>query len=130
MGEFKNENRNSKIWKESTFSMKMLRYLIEVSLLKSENEKQSNGVYIKTFNEIDKYKVVKENLKDQISATIYGANIDKMLRLSTPLGDLEKYLLPKVDNKEDNISLYFIQIGETKYKVKSVTESDITVERL
>jgi hypothetical protein len=110
--------------------MKRLRYLVEITLLKSKNVKQSNGTYIKTFNEIDKYKVVKQNLQDQISATIYGANIDKMLKISTPLGNLENYLLPKVDNKEDNISLYFIQINDTKYKIKSVTDDEITIERL
>lgn len=110
--------------------MKLIRTLRTATLLKTNNVKQSNGVYIKTFNKIKDYKVAKQNLKDQISATIYGANIDKMLKISTALGDLEEYLLPKVDNKADNISLYFILINGTKYKIKSVTDNDITIERL
>lgn len=110
--------------------MKLIRTLGKATLLKTDNVKQSNGVYTKTFNKIDDYEVAKQSLKDQISATIYGANIDKMLKISTALGNLEAYLLPKVDNKADNISLYFIQINGTKYKIKSVTENDITIERL
>ena len=110
--------------------MKIIRYLEEVDLLKSTNVKQPNGTYIKDFDKITSYKIVKKDLNDQISATIYGANIDKMLSVSTPLGDLEKFLLTKVNNKQDNISLYFIEIDEVKYKVKSVTDYNVIVERL
>lgn len=110
--------------------MKLIRYLENVDLLKSVNEKQPNGNYVKTFNIIDTYRIVKKTLNDQISATIYGADIDKMLSISSPLGNLETLLLSKVNNKEDNISLYFIKIDDVKYKIKSVTNYNVIIERL
>ena len=110
--------------------MKLVRYLQECKLLKSVNTKQDNGVYIREFSEIGTYRIQKKVLDDEVSATIYGANITKMLNLSTALGDLETYLAPKVDNKEDNISLYFIELDNTKYKINSVKSNSITVERI
>lgn len=109
--------------------MKLIRNLIEVKLLKAIKTKASNGTYIKTFNYINSYNIEKQDLTDEVSATIYGASIDKMLRISSPLNDLEKYLIPKVENEADNISLYYIQIGNVKYKINSVKESGITLER-
>ena len=53
-----------------------------------------------------------------------------MYAISTPLGDLEEYLIPKVDNVEDNISLYYIKIGGSKYKIVSVVSNQIKIERL
>lgn len=110
--------------------MKLIRYLQEIKLLKSENIKQPNGVYKKSFSEVAKYKVMKKNLDDQVSATVYGANIVKMLSISTALGDLEEYLIPKVENTEDNISLYFIELDGTRYKINSVNEYNVTIERV
>lgn len=110
--------------------MKLVRYLKEVNLLKSVNVKQPNGAYIKSYENIGSYKVQEKTLNDEISASIYGANINKMLNLSTALGDLEEYLIPKVDNKEDNISLYFIKIKDKIYKITSVRTGSIVVERL
>ncbi len=110
--------------------MKLVRYLQEAELVKSTNVKQANGTYIKSFTHIEDYKVQKKNLNDEVDATIYGANIVKMLNITSPLGDLEKYLMTKVDNKEDNISLYFIMLNNTRYKINSVIESGITIERV
>lgn len=110
--------------------MKLIRYLIKAELLKSEDNKQPNGVVLKTFNTIGEYKVVKKNLNDQVNATIYGSNVDKMLSISTPLGNLEKFLMPKVSNKEDNISNYYIVIDNTKYKITSVQDKNIVIDRV
>lgn len=110
--------------------MKLVRYLEEVELVKSTNVKQPNGTYIKGFSHIDNYKIQRKRLDDEVSATIYGANITKMWEISTALGDLEQYLIPKVDNKEDNISLYFIVLENTRYKINSVKNNAITIERL
>lgn len=109
--------------------MKLIRYLKEVELVKSVNEKQPNGSYVKTFSLVKKYNVQINNLEDEISATIYGANINKMLSVSDALGNLFSYLAPKVDNKEDNISLYYIKIDNVKYKIVSVKENRIVIER-
>lgn len=110
--------------------MKLLRYLEEVALYKLTKTKQPNGSYVNDYKLVSKYKVQKQNLNDQVSATIYGANITKMFKISTPLLSLEKYLLPKVDNKEDNISLYTIKINDNMYRIRSVLESGIEVERI
>ena len=109
----------------------LLRYLKEVTLKKAIKQKQANGTYTNTYNEIAKYNIQTQDLTDdQVSATIYGANITKMLRISSPLKDLETYLLPKVDNKEDNISLYYIELDNKLYKITSVSNSRIDLERL
>lgn len=110
--------------------MKLIRYLESIELLKSENQKQSNGTYKKSFTKIDDYKVQVKTLDDEVDATIYGANINKMFSINTPLQDLEEYLIPKVDNVEDNISLYFIQYKNSKYKIVSVTKNEIKIERI
>lgn len=69
-------------------------------------------------------------MNDEISASIYGSGLINVKRLSSPLGDLEKYLLEKVNNKKDNVSKYFIFINDVVYKIISVTESRVDIERL
>lgn len=110
--------------------MKLLRYLEEISLCKLTKVKQPNGSYINDYKLVSKYKVQKQSLSDQVSATIYGANITKMFKISTPLLSLEHYLLPKVDNKEDNISLYAIKLNDNMYRIRSVLDSGIEIERI
>ena len=107
----------------------LLRYLSPITLKKASKEKQANGTYKNTYEDIQDYRVQKQNLTDdEVSATIYGANINKMLRISSPLGKLEEYLLPKVDNKEDNISMYYIFMGTKTYKIVAVAEDRIDIE--
>lgn len=110
--------------------MKLLRYLQKITLLKSINEKRPNGTTVKSFVTIGSYRVQKKALDDEVNATIYGADITKMWDISSPLNDLEKYLIPKVDNQEDNISFYFISLEGSRYKIKSVRQSGITIERV
>ena len=107
----------------------LLRYLKPITLKKAYKEKQANGTYKNSYERVGFYNVQMQSLTDdEVSATIYGANITKMLRLSSPLGDLEEYLLPKVDNKEDNISNYYIEIGTKTYKIVSVSDDRIDIE--
>ena len=107
----------------------LLRYVKPITLKRAEKQKQSNGTYKNTYDIIADYKVQLQNITDdEVSATIYGANINKMLRLSSTLGKLEEYLLPKVDNKQDNISYYYIFIGNRTYKIVSVAEDRIDIE--
>lgn len=107
-----------------------LRYLQEVILYVVEKEKQDNGIYVDTYNKIKKYKVLVQTLEDEVSASIYGADINKMYRLTSPNATLEKYLIPKVNNKADNISKYFIELDKSKYKIKAVNKFKIDIERL
>ena len=107
----------------------LLRYLKPITLKKASKNKQANGTYTNTYEDIDTYNVQLQNITDdEISATIYGAKISKMLRLSSPLGNLEEYLLPKVDNKEDNISNYYIEYTNRTYKIVAVSEDRIDIE--
>ena len=53
-----------------------------------------------------------------------------MWLISTALKDLENYLKTKVDNKEDNLSLYFIILDNTRYKIVSVKDNGIKIERV
>lgn len=129
----------------------LLRDLINIEVSKTYKIKQDNGSYVEkhnfAVNEIDQmlvkkvdnipienlikkrtYKVQIQELNDLISANIYGANIQKMLRLRSPLGNLEKYLNCKVNNTSDNISKYFIFINDNKYKIKSVNSKGIEIE--
>lgn len=106
----------------------LLRYLKKVTLKKSIQVKQSNGSRTEEYETIDNYEVQIQEIDDQISASIYGASIVDMLRIKTPLSNLEKLLKSKINNTNDNISKYFIFIEDTKYKIKSVTKKGIDIE--
>lgn len=106
----------------------LLRYLEEVILKKSVIVKQTNGSRIEEYKTLGEYQVQKQEIDDQISASIYGASIVNMLRIKTPLSDLEKLLKSKVNNTTDNISKYFVFINEAKYKIKSVNSKGIDIE--
>lgn len=106
----------------------LLRYLEKVTLKKSITVKQPNGSCIEEYETIGEYEVQKQELDDQISASIYGASIVNMLRIKTPLSDLENLLKSKLSNTTDNISKYFIFINNAKYKIKSVNSKGIEIE--
>lgn len=106
----------------------LLRYLRPVTLKKGITTKQSNGSRTEDYQIVGNYQVQIQELDDQISASIYGASIINMLRIKTPLGDLEKMLKTKSNNTTDNISKYFIFIEENKYKIKSVNSKGIDIE--
>lgn len=108
----------------------LIRYLEEVELLKANKIKTSTGNYINEYSNVEKYKVQKQTLQDSITATIYGANINKMLRIATPKHDLESFLIPKVDNKQDNISHYYIKHNDALYKIVVVRDAYLDIERI
>lgn len=110
--------------------MKLVRYLKPGMLVKSTKVKQANGTKVDTYQDIREYKIQANTLNDDISATIYGSNVVNMLAISTALGDLESLLQSKINNKEDNISLYFIKFKNSIYKIKSVSDNSIVVERI
>ena len=106
----------------------LIRYLEDVELKKALQKKQSNGSYLNTYLDINKYSVQIQELNDEVSISIYGANIFNMLRIKSPLNDLEDYLKAKINNTDDNISQYFIFIDNKTYKIKSVTKRGIDLE--
>lgn len=106
----------------------LLRYLTIVELKKATKTKQSNGYSLETCSLVDKYKVQKQELNDEISASIYGADIIRMLRLKSFDKKLEKYLQDKINNDSDNISQYRIVINNKKYKIRTVNEKGCEIE--
>jgi ABC-type transporter MlaC component len=51
-----------------------------------------------------------------------------MLRIKSVRNTLEDYLYTKVNNKEDNISFYYIILNNKKYKIVSVNAKGIDLE--
>lgn len=107
-----------------------LRYLQKATLKEAVKIKQKNGSSISEYKDIKDYNFIQQDLTDEVSASIYGADINKMMRIRTPRAELEKYLLPKVNNTSDNISNYFIFIDNVGYRIKAVTKAKIDIDRL
>lgn len=106
----------------------LLRYLETATIKKATRIKQPNGTYIETLEEIQDYRVQETEIDDEVSASIYGANLSKMLRIKSPRGKLESYLKTKVTNKQDNISYYYVFIDAKKYKIISVNSKGVDLE--
>lgn len=106
----------------------LLRRLKTITLKKSITAKQPNGSRVEEYETIQDYKIQKQGLDDEISASIYGASIVNMLRIKSPLSDLEKFLKAKLNNTTDNISKYFIFIDDDKYRIKSVNNKGVDIE--
>ena len=101
-----------------------------IELKKATKVKQANGTYIDSYTLIDNYYTQKQSLEDEVSATIYGANLSNMLRLKSPGRLLEDYLKEKLNNKDDNVSKYFIFIGNVQYKIVAVNDDYIDILRI
>lgn len=107
-----------------------LRYLKSVDLKKATREKQPNGTYIETLTLVFSYQVQTQELNDDVSVSIYGADINKIARIKSVKGELEAYLKPKVSNESDNVSKYYIIMDNTQYKIRSVRENWIDIEAI
>lgn len=107
-----------------------LRDLISVDLLLANKIKGANGLQVNEYQIIKPFNVCKQDINDEVSSNIYGASINQMYRLSSPLKKLEQYLQKKINNDSDNISKYFISIKNVKYKIKVVKDDWIDIERL
>jgi len=109
----------------------LIKNLKKATLKKATKEKTSTGSLINTsYKKIDDYKIQEQTLQDEVSSNMYGSDVNKMIRVASPLHKLEKYLLPKVDNKEDNISLYYIFYNDVQYKIVAVRDYYIDLSRL
>ena len=106
----------------------LLRYLKTATVKKATRIKPPNGTYTETIKKVQDFRVQEMELDDEISASIYGANVNKMLRIKSPRGVIESYLKTKVNNKEDNIIYYYVFIDANKYKVISVNSKGVDLE--
>jgi len=101
----------------------LIKNLEKATLKKAIKTKTDTGnLIISSYQDIKEYRIQRQVLQDEVSSTIYGADVNKMIRIASPLHDLESYLLPKVDNKEDNVSLYYIFYKGKQYKIVAVRE--------
>ena len=107
-----------------------LRYLTKITLYKGNDIPQKNGELVLGYERINDYNVQTQNIEDDVSASIYGSNINKMLRLRSPNKVLENYLIPKVNNKADNISKYYIGYEDSMYRISAVNTARIDIERI
>lgn len=108
--------------------MKQLRYLEAVELDESAKVKQSNGVSIATYTKVGDFTVQVQELSDEISASIYGADINRMYRISSPHGSLEAFLKQKVNSTSDNISKYSIVYQGNRYRVRVVRNNWVDID--
>ena len=107
-----------------------LRYLKSVDLMKTTKTKQPNGSYIESLSLIASYSIQKQDLNDDVSVSVYGADINKIARIKSVKGELEAYLKPKVNNDNDNVSKYYIIMDDTQYKIRSVRENWLDIEAI
>lgn len=110
--------------------MKRLINLESIELYKLDKIILDDGDSKEEETNIGSYRVIVQEVNDKISANIYGANINKMLRIGSVNRILEILLKEKVNNSSDNISKYRISYGDSKYKVVDVKSKYIDIERL
>lgn len=109
----------------------LIKNLKKATLKKATKSKTITGSLINiSYTKIDDYKIQEQTLQDEVSSTIYGSDVNKMIRIASPLHKLEKYLLPKVDNKTDNVSFYYIFYNGVQYKIVAVRDYYIDLERI
>lgn len=100
-----------------------LRYLADCTLLHNTKVKQPNGNYTLTLEVVGSYKAQIQKLTDSISATIYGADINRMYRFSSPLKELEKAIADRFNYDEDNITNYSIKHEDKIYKIVAINDN-------
>lgn len=109
----------------------LIKNLEKCTLKKAIKIKTSTGnIIISDYEKINDYRIQEQILQDEVTSTIYGSDVNKMKRIASPLHRLETYLLPKVDNIEDNIKDYYIFYKEIQYKIVAVREYFIDMQRI
>lgn len=105
-----------------------LRYKKNITLKKATYQRQDNGSKLAKYENIDSYIVQQQEITDELSATIYGSDINSMLRMTSIKNNLEKFLKEKINNSEDNISNYFIEMDNKLYKVVSAKSEYVDIK--
>lgn len=110
--------------------MKQLRYLETCILCYRQRVKQENGDVVEQYPNVRDYLVQVQEITDDTSISIYGADINKMIRISSPRGELESVLSEKINFTEDNVTNYSIKFGRFVYEIKSVRKNWIDLKIL
>jgi len=107
-----------------------LRYLVDCELQKVTKTQQENGSFVDTYTLIKSYTIETKELSSLTEATLYGADIDKMLYIYSLRSELETFLLTKENNSEDNISNYYISLNSSRYKIVGIRSGRVAITRL
>jgi hypothetical protein len=100
----------------------LIKNLEKCILKKAIKKKTTTGnIIISDYEKINDYRIQEQILQDEVTSTIYGSDVNKMKRIASPLHRLEAYLLPKVDNIEDNIKSFYKDNLE-KYRAQAREE--------
>lgn len=105
-----------------------LRRLKDCNLIQVTHTKRSNGTIGNTYTKLNQYKIIPQDLQDEVSASIYGANVNKTIRISSIRGELETLLASKLNSDTDNVSNYLIEYNTFLYKIVSVKNKWIDME--
>lgn len=107
---------------------KQLTRLISCDLNKVTKITTSDGDRTETSMKVGTYSIITQELSDEISANIYGANLNKIRRISSVHNILEILLRSKLNNSQDNISKYRIIFNGEVYKITDVKSKYIDIE--
>ena len=91
----------------------------EITLYKATKTKQTNGALVNTYTEQMSAYVEHNSLQDQVSATIYGTDINNIIRLTSKDNALNDTIESKMNSSDDNISMYYIELNNVKYKIRA-----------
>lgn len=109
---------------------KQLTRLVSSDLLKISKQTTPDGDYEETSLKVGTYSIMCQELNDEVSANIYGANLNKIKRISSVHNLLEILLRSKLNNSEDNISKYRITFNGDLYKITDVKSKYIDIEAI
>ena len=108
--------------------MKQIRRLQTVSVLRQTRTKRADGTIAESYTLTEQYRVIAQELTDEVSVATYGANVNKMMRLSSPHETLSKWLKTKNNDSADNVSKYRIELNGERYKIVAVKENWVDIE--
>lgn len=100
--------------------MRLIR-LEQIKLYKKIKVTKSDSDTTEEYNELSIYDAIVQYLDDSVSIEMYGTNVSKTYRIETVNNKLEEFLLPKINNKKDNLSDYLIEYKSNKFAIQRVT---------
>lgn len=109
---------------------KQLTRLISCDLDKITKTTSDDGDLIESPMKVGTYSIMTQELTDEVSANVYGANLNKIKRISSVHNILEILLRSKLNNSSDNISKYRIIFNGEVYKITDVKSKYIDIEYL
>lgn len=94
-----------------------------IIVYKATKTKQPNGALVNTYTEQMRTYCEHNSLQDQVSATIYGTDINNIIRLTSKDNTLNEFIESKMNSSEDNISMYYIEFKGVKHKIRAFNKA-------